>query len=197
MRTIFNLLFIVLLSHTVHAQFDNREPFITKSFSNETVKELYAKTSGGSIVVAGGNEKARVEVYIQGNNARNLYKDEIKERLDEDYKLVIDVVDNELKLIAEQQDKYFNWKNALSISFKVFVPTDISTDLSTSGGSISLKNLSGTQDFSTSGGSLDLDRLSGRIKGRTSGGSIEVSNTKDYLDLQTSGGSIDAENCNG
>jgi hypothetical protein len=47
----------------------------------------------------------------------------------------------------------------LSISFKVFVPKNTSTDLSTSGGSISLTNLTGEQKFSTSGGSLNIDNV--------------------------------------
>jgi hypothetical protein len=197
MKKIVSVLFTALLSIVVQAQFQDRDPFITKSFSNESIKEVYARTSGGSISITGGDEKARVEVFIKGNNGRSLSKEEIKERLEEDYKLVIAVDGNELKVTAEPKDKFFNWKRALSISFNVYVPQQVSTDLGTSGGSISMRNLSGTQNFSTSGGSLNLDKLSGRIRGRTSGGSIDVSNTKDNIDLQTSGGSIDADNCYG
>ncbi|WP_276373514.1 DUF4097 family beta strand repeat-containing protein [Chryseolinea sp. H1M3-3] len=198
MKKAFNFVFLVaFITLVINTQAQDREPYITKSFSNESIKELYARTSGGSITVEGGNEQARVEVFIKGNNGKTLSKDEIKERLDEDYKLTIGVEGNELKLIAEPKDKFFNWRHALSISFKVYVPQTISTDLSTSGGSIDMRNLSGTQSFSTSGGSLTLDKLSGKIKGRTSGGSIHVSNAKDMIDLATSGGSIEAENCNG
>ena len=193
MKKIANLLFVILLTVAIHVQSQDREPYISKSFSNESVKEVYARTSGGSVDVEGGSNQARVEVYIQGNNGRSLSKDEIKERLEEDYKLEITVVGGELKVVAEPKDKIFNWKNALNISFKISVPQQVSTDVSTSGGSISMKNLAGSQNFSTSGGSLTIDKLSGRIKGRTSGGSIEVSNTKDNIDLGTSGGSIDAE----
>jgi DUF4097 and DUF4098 domain-containing protein YvlB len=136
-------------------------------------------------------------VYIKGNNGRSLSKEEIKERLDEDYKFELAVVSGELRVVVEPRDKFFNWKNALNISFKIYSPQQVSTDVSTSGGSISMKNLAGSQNFSTSGGSLTIDKLSGKIRGRTSGGSIEVSNTKDNIDLGTSGGSIDADNCNG
>jgi DUF4097 and DUF4098 domain-containing protein YvlB len=136
-------------------------------------------------------------VFIKGNNGRSLSEAEIKERILDDYELEIKVIDQELRVTAEPKDRFFNWKNALNISFKLYVPVQVSTDLGTSGGSISMRNLSGTQNFSTSGGSLRLDKLSGKIKGRTSGGSIEVRNTKDNIDLGTSGGSIDAENCSG
>lgn len=197
MKKISNLLFAFLLLICIQAQCQDKEPFITKSFSSEAIKEVYARTSGGSISITGGDGQARVEVFIQGNNGRSLSSSEIKERLDEDYKLEIGLDGDELKLIAEPKDKYFNWKRALNISFKIYVPQRVSTDLATSGGSINMKNLSGTQNFTTSGGSLKLDKLSGKIKGRTSGGSIDVSNTKDQIDLSTSGGGIDAENCSG
>lgn len=190
-------MFMLLLIVAVQAQSQDRDPFITKSFASETIKEVFSRTSGGSITVEGGNSQARVEVFIRGNNGRNLSAEEIKERIKDDYKLVIDVEGNELRVTAEPRDKFFNWRDALSISFKIYVPQNVSTDLSTSGGSIDMRELSGTQNFSTSGGSLRLDKLSGKIKGRTSGGSIEVSNTKDQIDLGTSGGSINAVNCNG
>ena len=197
MKTIFNLFVAVLFSVAVQAQSRDKDPFISKSFSNETINEVYARTSGGSISVTGGTGQARVEVFIQGNNGRTLSNEEIKRRLDEDYKFVLAVDNGELKVTAEPKDKFFNWKQALNISFNVYVPHNVSTDLSTSGGSIEMENLSGTQNFSTSGGSLKLNKLSGRIKGRTSGGGIDVSNTKDDIDLSTSGGGITAENCSG
>jgi hypothetical protein len=197
MKKSFKLLVVLLLSVTIYAQGQDREPYLTKSFSNESIREVYARTSGGSVSVEGGGSQARVEVFIQGNNGRSLSKEQIKERLEEDYELEIAFVSGELKVTAEPKDKFFNWKNALNISFSIYVPQQVSTDINTSGGSISMKNLAGNQNFSTSGGSLRIDKLSGKIKGRTSGGSIEVSNTKDNIDLGTSGGSIEAENCSG
>jgi|SRR5688572_7118082 len=198
MKKTFNLLVVILLSVAIHVQGQDRDAYITKSFSSESIREVFARTSGGSVSVEGGSGQSRVEVFIQGNNGKSLSKDEIKERLYDDYELEIAVVNGELRVTAEPKDKFFNnWKNALNISFNIYVPQQVSTDVNTSGGSISMKNLAGNQNFSTSGGSLKIDKLSGRIKGRTSGGSIHVSNTKDNIDLGTSGGSIDAENCNG
>jgi DUF4097 and DUF4098 domain-containing protein YvlB len=107
------------------------------------------------------------------------------------------VANQKLTAFARPKEKDLDWREALSISFRVFVPQQISCLLSTSGGNISLINLSGTQDFKTSGGNLFIDRLSGIIKGRTSGGNINVKNTRDFIDLSTSGGSIHANNCMG
>src|SRR5688572_15518766 len=116
MKTIINL-FLVILLVVVQGNAQDREPFISKSFSNASIKDLYARTSGGSVSVEGGSGPARVDVYIQGNNGRRLSKEEIKERLDEDYELIITVQGDELKVTAEPKDKFFNWKNALNISF--------------------------------------------------------------------------------
>jgi DUF4097 and DUF4098 domain-containing protein YvlB len=145
-----------------------------------------------------GTGEARIEVYVQASNNRTtLSKEEIQQKLDDDYELTVSVANNKLTAVAEPKDSNMNWKRALSISFKVFVPQQVSTDLKTSGGGIKLANLSGTHNFSTSGGGLNLDGLSGTIRGRTSGGGITVTNTKDDIDLSTSGGGIRADNCSG
>src|SRR6185312_15788771 len=131
--------------------------------------------SGGSINVIGGSpSEARIEVYVRGNNDNKLSKEEIQKRLDEDYSLEVAVKDNQLVAIAKQKNRMLNWKKALSIAFKVYVGGKIDSKLSTSGGSISISNLSGTQHFSTSGGSLQVEKISGSIDGRTSGGSITL-----------------------
>lgn len=176
------------------------EPYQTKSLANESIQNVKVETSGGSIEVTGGSSAdARIEVYIRGNNGRDnpLSKEEIAKRLAEDYDLTISVSNNRVTAIAKPKTRNMNWKKALNISFKVYSPQSVSTDLSTSGGSIRLSNVTGSQDFSTSGGSLDIDNVGGEINGRTSGGSIHVKDSKDKIDLSTSGGSIDATNCKG
>lgn len=176
----------------------DKEPYLVKSLGNESIKEVEARTSGGSISVAGGGgSEAKIEVYITANNNKTLSKEEIKQRLDELYNLDISVGSNKLSAIAKSKAQIRDWKKALNIAFKIFVPSNVSTNLTTSGGSIHLDNLSGSQKFSTSGGSLHLAKLSGKIDGTTSGGSIHLEDSKDDIDLSTSGGSIHASNCAG
>jgi hypothetical protein len=191
------ILFALVITVAVSAQSD-REPYLTKSLSKESIKDVYARTSGGGITVSGvSDSEARIEVYIKGNNGNDLSKDEIKKRLDEDYELEVSASGGKLTAVAKSETFNMNWKRALSISFKIYVPKNVSTDLNTSGGGITLTNLAGNQNFSTSGGSLNLDKLSGRVNGKTSGGSIKVRDSKDDIDLTTSGGSIEADNCGG
>jgi hypothetical protein len=196
------LLFLLLaaLQVSVMAQFkSDKEPFMTKSLSNESVKNVEVQTSGGSISVSGvAASEARIEVYVSPNNNKNdLSKEEIQKRLNDLYDLTISVANNKLTATAKSKERITDWKKSLNISFKVFVQKNVSTDLTTSGGSISLTNLSGNQNFSTSGGSLNVDNVSGKVDGRTSGGSINLENSKDDIELTTSGGSINAKNCDG
>ncbi len=199
-----HLLFLLLLvsAGSVMGQFNpDKDPFMTKALNNETIKDVFVQTSGGSIAVSGVSlSEARIEVYVRPSNGRNdkeFSKDEIQKKLDELYDLDVSVANNKLTATAKSKERIKDWKKSLSISFKIFVPKNISTDLSTSGGSIHLTNLSGKLDFSTSGGSLHIDNVSGTTNGQTSGGSIHLTNSKDDIELTTSGGSIEASHCDG
>lgn len=197
------LLLLLLACNTiiVNAQWNQeKDPFMTKSLSKESIKNIKMQTTGGNITVSSVNgSEARLEVYVQPNNSRMnpMTKEEIQKRLDEDYDLTISVSDNKLVAIAKAKHDNWDWRRAVNVSFKAYVPQNVSTDLSTSGGNISLTNISGTQEFRTSGGNLNLDNLSGNVKGRTSGGNIHLLNSKDDIDVSTSGGNVEAENCNG
>ena len=198
MKKIFILLLAVCLTGAAQAQFNtDTEPYMVNSLTGKNIQKVYARTSGGSITVTGGSE-ARLEVYVRPSNSSNrLSKEEIKEILDSDYEMTTSTDNNQLSVTSKRKLNNIDRRKQLSISYKVFVPQNVSTDLSTSGGSISLAGLTGTQQFTTSGGSLNLVRLNGKINGRTSGGSIKITDSKDEINLNTSGGSITAENCVG
>ncbi len=182
------------------AQDASREPYMVKSLTSEGIQNVNVETTGGNISVAGADANPRIEVYIWASNGRdkNLSKDEIKKRLEEDYDLNVSTSNHKLTAIAKPKHNIHDWNNhGLSISFKVYVPQNVSTDLRTSGGNISLSTLTGTQDFTTSGGNLNIEHLKGHVKGRTSGGNINLSDLQDDIDLSTSGGNIKADNTNG
>lgn len=190
---------VLILTALISFAQSSKEPFMVKSLSGANVKEVEAVTSGGNISVAGVSSEPKLEVYIQSNNGRSdlLTKNEIQQRLDEYYNLKVSVDGGKLTATAKPKSNSMNWKKGLSISFRIYVSPNTSTDLTTSGGNISLDNLSGTEDFTTSGGNLELTKVTGHITGRTSGGNITVSEAKDNVDLTTSGGNIDAKNCQG
>jgi hypothetical protein len=189
-------LFVALTVWTASLAQDS--PYMTKSLSNDAVNDVYARTSGGGIAVSGVSvSETRIEVYITGNNNRNtLSKEEIKKRL-EDYNLDVSVSGHKVTAVAEPKHNNMNWKQGLNISFKIYVPQNVSTDLSTSGGGIDLTNLSGTHNFSTSGGGLELKKLTGTVRGKTSGGGINLTDSGGDIVLSTSGGGIDVDDCSG
>lgn len=198
MKTLITFLIATCLSAAAFAQDEHETPYLTKSLANDAISNAVVTTSAGGIMVSGrSGEAPRVEVYIKGNNGRDLTKDELQKRLDENYEMTISVSGHELSAIVKNKHEMNNWHNGLSISFKIYVPETCSTNLHTSGGGISLDNLKGSETFSTSGGGLNLEHLTGTIIGKTSGGGIYVSNCGDDIDLHTSGGGIVADNCNG
>jgi DUF4097 and DUF4098 domain-containing protein YvlB len=199
MKVIISFLF-ALSALTLHAQ-DTQKGllYLTKSLSAESIKQVEAKTSGGGIEVSGVSaSEARIEVYITENGHRGSYsKEEIQKMLTDDYDFSVTVSGNKLTATAKPKRNFQNWNDALSISYKIYVPTVCGTQLYTSGGGISISNLSGDEHFSTSGGGLEVKGLTGKISGHTSGGGIDISDSKDDIDMETSGGGIEASRCSG
>jgi len=198
MKTYFLLFIIACCSIAAKAQFD-KQPYLTRSLSAESINNAKINASGGSISVMGVDAtEARLEVFVTANNNENLSRDELKQRFDQYYTMDISVSNN--KLIASVKQKngiHINWKKSVNVSFKAYLPVNSTTDLETSGGSISLSNLNGEQNFTTSGGSISVDNVKGKMKGTGSGGSIHISNSSSDIDLHTSGGGIDAKDCTG
>lgn len=180
---------------------DDIKPYKVQTFSG--INAVRSQTSGGSLSVEGGSgSEARVEMYVRanGNNWNTqLSNEEIEERL-RDYDISIQKEGNTLVATAKPKRTDGNWwnnKRSVSISFKFFTPRNVNTRLNTSGGSIRLAHLTGSQQFETSGGSLGMADLTGQITGRTSGGSVKLDGCKNQIDVETSGGSIEATNSSG
>ena len=193
------LLFIAIFSCglALKAQ-DEKQPYLVKSLSGEAVTDAKLRASGGSITVIGiTSGDARLEVFVTPNNNEKLSKEELQQRLDEYYTLNISVSNHQLIAIVQQKNNNMNWKRAVNISFKAYLPVNVNTDLETSGGSLSLSNLNGIHNFRTSGGSISVDNVKGKMKGVGSGGSIKVANSSNEIDLETSGGSVTATGCTG
>lgn len=203
-RLLLYLIFPILFSQNVFAQrSENETPYQTKTFTGK-LTALRVETSGGSITIDGSSrDDVKVEVYVKANGwpRQTLSQAEINERLKQ-YDLVLRTEGNTVIATAKAKAHNMNWKQSLNIAFRVYTPRPINTNLSTSGGGITLSHLAGKQAFSTSGGGLNLTDLVGDLKGRTSGGSIRLTDCKangsgDRIDLETSGGSIEATNAAG
>jgi len=191
-KSFFSLLSFILFlacSFSVLAQ-NNQKPYLTKSFNLTGAGNLITNTSGGSISVTGtSGNSVKVIMYVRPNNSKNGNEIPSAEAL-EKYRFDVRQEGNTVYAVAERKDNKWDNKTALNVSFEIEVPQNITSKLNTSGGSISLTNVSGKQQASTSGGSLNFQNIKGDVNGSTSGGSIVVSKLDGNLDASTSGGSI-------
>jgi len=187
----------LLVPSLLMAQSDKDTPYKTQNFSGN-LNTVRVQTSGGSITVEGTQSSGvKVEMYVRANNWNDrLDEKEIAERL-EDYDVTIATEGSTVVATAKRKRNDNDWKRSLSISFKVYSPRNMASDLRTSGGSLHLRQLNGNQNFTTSGGSIHLTAVEGVVRGRTSGGSIHVADCRKDIELTTSGGSIHAENSSG
>jgi len=162
---------------------------------NDNVR-IDVETSGGSIDVIGKNtDEVTVEMYVRKRN-RYYQADEIELK---EWDIEIFERNNEVTVHAKRKkSKNWNWnRNTASISFVVYAPEKSTSNVRTSGGSIDLENLIGSQTARTSGGSISLEAIKGNLNVRTSGGSIKMHDIEGTTEAKTSGGRIKAENVNG
>lgn len=189
----FSFLFI---SSQVLAEHDERDPYVVKNFRVETPASVNVETSGGSISVVGGSgSQVVVKMYVSKSGTSWFGSDDIEESL-EDYDINISQQGNTVYASAKKRGNGWG-SNSLNISFELEVPRSVSSNLNTSGGSISLQSLEGNQKVRTSGGSLNFDDINGYTEANTSGGSININGYQGVIQGRTSGGSIRAHNADG
>jgi len=171
-----------------------QKPYMEQNFAVNDNVQIDVKTSGGSITVEGTNsDEVRVEMYVR---KRGDYIEPGEADLDE-WDITIDKRGNTVYAEAKRRNRNSWGNNNYSISFVVFAPTSATTDLNTSGGSISFENLVGNQMAKTSGGSITAIQIGGSIDVKTSGGSITIEEVEGYVEANTSGGRIRARDVTG
>ncbi len=193
------LCFALLFSTFIycHAQGDDETPYQVKQFTVSGKPDVKAETVGGNVSVTGqqGNE-ARVEMYVRGNSSDDRLSDEeIRERL-ENFDITIKQEGNTIFASAKPKNNTRNNKG-ISISFKMFVPREASTDLEATGGNISVARLSGKQAAQTSGGNISLDEITGDADVETAGGNISIDRYTGKLIANCSGGNISLDDVRG
>lgn len=173
------------------------DPYRVEEFSMSGPGNLEVRTSGGHITVkASESNRVRVEMYVR-KNGRDLSVSDTD--LDE-FEIDISQSGNTVRAHAKRNNdrgwRFWN-NNNISISFVVYTPREMSTDLKTSGGHIETEGLKGRQEIATSGGHLQLSNLMGTVDARTSGGHIEIRDFEGEMNARTSGGHINVDNANG
>ena len=106
----FLLLFLFASASLLAQSNESKDLYLTKSLSAESVRDIYARTSGGEITVSGvPSAEARIEVYITpSRKGASLSKEEIRKRLDDYYEFKVSVENNKLTAVAETKSWNMN-----------------------------------------------------------------------------------------
>lgn len=164
---------------------------IKKSFSVSEDGLLTVEADIGSIEVR-TSSASKVDVEIQFESRRGS-KRNFKDIL-EDFDVDFDHSGKDVTVILDYPKGRRNfWDNVgryVRVRFYITVPKKYNVDLSTSGGSIQVDDLTGEVKSRTSGGSLVFGQIQGPVTGKTSGGSVNLDKCSGEVDVRTSGGSI-------
>ncbi len=165
------------------------DPYLTKEFTLTGAGNLKVETSGASVAVTGSNgNQVIVDMYVKLNGKEVELEDAEVERELDNYNLDISQSGNTISVIVKKRNN--SGRSKLNLSFQVQVPTEMSSKFQSSGGSIAIDGINGSQEVHTSGGSIQVVNSRGEVKTRSSGGSFRVENFEGNIDVQTSGGSI-------
>lgn len=203
MKTTLKFVSALIVTIAITALVAEGQPYLTKEFTLDKPGNLKVKINVGSISVSShAGNKVRVEMYVRKGVKWITSENNAAKNILEDYDIEIVQSANTVSAIVERKseiDNWFSWFTGdnISISFTVYVPEKISCILNTSGGSISLKGVTGKQEVKTSGGSLTLNNIQGSMEARTSGGSISIDKYSGILNAHTSGGPISLQDSKG
>lgn len=167
-------------------------PYLSQSFSLNGPGNLEVETSGSSISVSGtSGNTVTIDMYVKYKGKEIDTENAEVEELLEDYTLDFSQKGNTISITAKRNGSW-GWEsnNKLSLAFKVSVPHEMSSAIQSSGGSISLTEITGNHEISTSGGSITISKSEGKLLTRSSGGSFRLEEFRGDVSVQTSGGSV-------
>ena len=167
------------------------ERTVEKTFIVQTGGKLRLETQGGEIRVAPGADgvvKITAREKIRADTESEA--DEILKKLELEFEQTGNDVSATSKY--ERQSVGFHWGSwpPVQVDFIVTVPASFATDLSTSGGGITVGDLNAAVRARTSGGAIRLGKIGATVDAHTSGGSVSLDGATGEVKLGTSGGNI-------
>jgi len=186
------LLFIgVSCSNASSFQFEG-DPYLSQNFTIDGPGDLKVETSGASVSVSGtSGNTVIIDMYVKYKGKEIDRENADIEELLEEYDLDFSQNGNTISLTAKKSGGWgWNSDKSLNLSFKISVPHNMSTNINSSGGSISLTEISGNHEINTSGGSIKVAQSDGKLTTRSSGGSFRLEEFRGNVSAQSSGGSI-------
>ncbi len=167
------------------------ERTVEKTFTVQPGGTLRVETQGGDIrVLPSDGTTVRIIAKERIVASTDAEADELLKKLT----LTFEQTGRETSAAAKYEERplgfHFGSWPPVTVSFTVTVPASFAADLNTSGGSITVGDLTGRVRARTSGGDIKLGRMANDLDARTSGGSVSLEEGQRTVNLGTSGGDI-------
>lgn len=195
-RSFIMLMALVLSVGNVFAE-KNNAPTITKTFKMNVAGTLTSSSSGGGITVSAHDKnEVTVQVFIRKKGILLAPNHRDVDDVLSAYDLVLEKNGDEIIATAKRKSYRKPWNNT-GIYFKIFVPEEMSCNVSSSGGGLKISGVKGTHTFSSSGGGVKLNNTAGTTKAKSSGGGVSSVNHTGNIKLSSSGGGVSADEVRG
>lgn len=174
-----------------HVAAQNFEYSFTETYNIATPAHLDISSSDGNIEVTPW-DKPGVQVYFIAKRMGHLLQID-KNELEQQIILEIDAEGNTLHIAARNKpsQSFLNWGNTINVSFKIYAPAQMSSELGSSDGDITVKGVfTGDQQCKTSDGNVNVEKVTGNVSGHTSDGDVRVDNVQGRVDVRTSDGDV-------
>jgi DUF4097 and DUF4098 domain-containing protein YvlB len=103
-----------------------------------------------------------------------------------------------VEVLRPEKNGWFNWSSwNMDARVQVTVPRRYRVEMKTSGGDLSVSRLEGDATGKTSGGDVTLEDVTGQVHMRTSGGDMKIDRIQGDVQMITSGGDIVARTVHG
>jgi DUF4097 and DUF4098 domain-containing protein YvlB len=162
-------------------------------------KESFALTQPSQIAISSSDGDIEV-VNIEGTNTdvffivkkQNKILSMTREALAKELELTIEKTGNSLTISVKYPNNQgmIDWRDRITVSFRVQAPKGTACDLRTSDGNISLTGLTPDQKMRTSDGNINVENVRGAVWASTSDGNITARNITGMLEVKTSDGDI-------
>ena len=159
----------------------------------DQIEQTFQVSPGGLLNVRA--ERASITVTTHSQNSASVVivpKGWSVEEIRDEFDVELHQSGNEVVVAIRARHRlssWFGW-HSKGIRIEAVVPEAFNVDLKTSGGSVSIADLSGEVLAETSGGSIDVGQIEGPVHAKTSGGSVKLIGSKGNAELRTSGGGI-------
>ncbi len=192
------LLITTLISCNGIAQ-ENRTPTIIKTFDMNQPGALNASSSGGEVVVkAHDKNEVEIQAFVRKRGKLLSPSDPKLDEVLEDFELIFSKRGSVITANVKRKSLFnFLININVGISLTILLPSEMSCNVSSSGGGLKILGVEGTHDFSSSGGGVQLDNISGTTVAKSSGGGVQARNINGNIRLSSSGGGVTVDNARG